>query len=81
MKDYDFGKQRVWYKAALFAEGLVVTGLFFRPDGTNKATDVFTEHQDGVYSVLFNFDAYGRWGLLIYEDGSPAEFTTKSIGY
>ena len=78
-KDYDYGNQRVFYKAESFATGVIVTGLFFRPDGTSVETGAFTEHQDGVYSIIFKFDTYGRWGLLVYEDGTPASFNTKRI--
>lgn len=79
-KDYDYGNQRVYYQSTLFGTGITVTGLFFRPDGTSIETGEFAEHQDGIYSIIFQFDAYGKWGLLIYEDGEPKSFTTKRIG-
>lgn len=81
IKDYDFGNQRIFYQAADFGVGITVTGLFFRPDGTSVETGTFTEHQDGIYSIIFKFDKYGKWGLLIYEGGTPASFATKRIGY
>ena len=77
--DYDFGNQRVFYQANDFAEGVAVTGLFFRPDGTSVETGSFTEHQDGIYSIVFKFDTYGKWGLLVYEDGVSASFVTKRV--
>jgi len=80
-KDYDFGNQRVFYKTEGFATDVVVTGLFFRPDGTSVETGTFVEHQDGIYSIVFKFDAYGKWGLLVYEDGVSASFNTRRIGY
>jgi len=79
-KDYDLGKQRVWYRATGFAEGVTVTGRFLKPDGTMVNDVQFYEHQDGVYSTVFEFPEYGRWMLLVYEDGTPAYSCVKRIG-
>ena len=80
MKDYDFGVNRVWYQSNGFAEGVVVTGRFFRPDGTYVDVS-FNEHSYGIYSLMFKFDTYGRWILLILEDGTPACSSAKRVGF
>lgn len=77
---FDEGVNRVWYKPANFQTGLAVTIRLYDPDLKLRVPTQFTEFQEGLYYVDFNFDKRGSWIGIVYENGVKVTSDTFSVG-
>lgn len=68
-ENYNTGVRRIFYRAAGFAEGRVITMDVLSPSLTWKYGLEFTEAGGGLYYYDFNFSMEGTYAALLYENG------------
>ena len=64
------GTHRVVYKAEAFATGLTVTAYIWSPSMVKSGLQTFTELEEGLYYLDYNFTATGAYIGLFFEDGT-----------
>jgi len=65
---YATGVSRILYKAEGFATGKTVTGYFWNPSLTKSALQTFTELEQGLYYLDYDFTVTGTYLSLFYEN-------------
>jgi len=76
---YDLGINRIYYKASGFQEGLIVTAILTEPNLNIKVDLTFNELEEGVYYCDHSFTQYGKYVLLLYEDGVKSQFQAITV--
>jgi len=74
------GKNRVFYKASNFQEGLTVSAYVVNPDLTESDNFNLVEIADGIYYFDYVFKQYGKYGCLIRENGEKKLFVAIQVG-
>jgi len=69
------GTNRLVYKAENFGTGITVTAYIWNPSLTKSAEQTFTEVEEGLYYLDYNFTVVGTYFGKFYEDG-----TAKTTG-
>lgn len=72
---YETGTNRLIYKAEGFATGLTVTAYIWSPTLVKSALQTFTEVEEGLYYLDYNFTVVGTYFGKFYEGG-----TAKTTG-
>ena len=76
----ELGSNRIVYKATDFHSGVAVTAYVWSPSLVKSSEQTFTEIEEGLYYLDFNFAAIGVWPMLLYEDGSKVGFAVMRVG-
>lgn len=74
------GKNRIFYKAASFADDKTVTGKIILLDLTVTDALPFTNIGDGIYALDYTFLRVGRYACTIFEDGVVTSWETIRVG-
>ena len=64
------GTHRLVYKSETFVESLTVTAYLWSPSLVKSDLQTFTEVEDGLYYLDYNFADAGTYAGLFYEDGT-----------
>ena len=79
---YEVGTHRIVYKAEAFATGITVTAYIWNPSLTKSALQTFTEVEEGLYYLDYNFTVVGTYMGKFYEDGvakTPGVFRIPEV--
>ena len=74
-----YGINRLIYKATNFETGVSVEAYVYNARGEKSGPYAFTELGDGLYYYDFNFNIYGTWAFLLYEEGSLKTHSTYKV--
>lgn len=77
---FDEGINRIWYRPVNFQIGLDVQLRLWDPDLSKKNLQKFTEFEEGLYYLDYNFDQRGTWMGIIYENEIKITANTFSVG-
>jgi len=75
----DLGPNRIIYKATKFRTGRTVTAYLWSPSLVKSDLQTFTEIEQGLYYLDYDFGTAGAWPLIIYEDGTKKGFAVIRI--
>ena len=62
------------YQAKNFQTGLTVTCFIWDKDLVKSSLLTFTELEFGLYFLNFNFETYGLWHSIFFENGEVEEY-------
>lgn len=77
---FDEGVNRVWYRPLSFQTGLDVQLRLWNPDLEEQDLQNFTEFEEGLYYLNYDFNKRGTWMGIIYENGIKRTANTFSVG-
>ena len=77
---FDEGINRVWYSPSNFRTGLDIQLRLWNPKLDKKDLQNFTEFEEGLYYLDYDFDQRGTWIGIVYENGVKATSSPFSIG-
>lgn len=77
---FDEGINRVWYRPTGFKIGLNVQLRLWDPDLNKMDLQSFTELEEGLYYLDYNFCKRGLWVGIVYENGTKIGSSTFNIG-
>lgn len=77
---FDIGVNRIWYRPASFAEGLGIQIQLWDPDLVKREVANFTELEEGLYYLDYNFNKRGSWVGIVYENDVKKISTTFAVG-
>ena len=77
---FDEGVNRVWYRPIGFKTGLSVQLQLWSPDLNKKELQTFTELEEGLYYLDYNFSCSGTWVGIVYENGTKVGSSTFGVG-
>ena len=75
------GKNRIFYKAENFVEGLTVKGQIVLLDLSKTAFLPFLEVGNGTYVLEYVFEKIGRYVCMVFENGIIKGWKVIEIGY
>lgn len=76
---FGVGEHRVIYRAVDWGTGLTVTAYLWSPALVKSELQSFTEIEDGLYHLDFDFTEMGAWTMLMYENGVKAGFAVMRV--
>ena len=77
---FDEGISRVWYSPSNFQTGLDIQLRLWDPKLGKKDLQDFTEFEEGLYYLDYDFDQRGTWIGIVYENGNKITSSSFSIG-
>ena len=66
---YPLGQNRLIYQAPRFTTGMTITVSMYSPGLVKSGPFLLTEFEEGFYYFDFNFDEFGPWIGVFYENG------------